>query len=70
MSFIGQCYVTNSIYIASLAEENTGNVHYKFALTLGSLSLLCVFLIAYSAIINLKYVMDHYKRHDSTFRMC
>ena len=34
------------------------------------MSLLSNYLITYSSIINLKYVMDHYKSHESNFRMC
>ena len=37
---------------------------------LASLSLASNLLIAYSSILNLKYVMDHYKAHQSKFTMC
>ena len=70
LSFLAKCYVTDSIYTASLAEENAKNEDYKIALMVASISLLSNFLITYSSIINLKYVMDHYKAHESKFRMC
>ena len=69
-SFLAKCYVTNAIYTASLAGENAEKMEYKLALMVASLSLLRNYLITYSSIINLKYVMDHYKADRSKFRMC
>ena len=62
--------ITETIYTASLKEENVEDLQYKYALMLAALSLISNFLITYSSIINLKYTMDHYKAHDSKFRQC
>ena len=70
LNFLAKCYVTNEIYSSSMLPGNTEKVEYKIALVLASISLLSNYLITYSSIINLKYVMDHYKAHESNFRMC
>lgn len=69
LNLFAKLWITMTIYDASLAVENAQNKDYKYSLLLATLSITCNLLITYSSIINLKYMMGHYKAHDSRFRM-